>query len=451
MSTEKSARDREDTAGEPQDGSAPAPGKRARTDAIGPGAPRGAAATGGLPTSPVQAKADPFDFSYARAAGQVPALQRKEPAATATAAAVTDPFPGEKLAAAKSFAALVDLVTLAETRLAAAGHDTASVVHILRGIFYGTKWSMDNQVEGSEMRNVAFQIYTASMSPDDPRPIIGTSLFLALRGSAEVKDPNGRYTDFGHLIIGLDSRDWVSRTVNIPSQGGTGQAINTWLGDLGGGAGMLAMNRGLDGNVTKHALRHFKGSDYGGVVNLEGDIAGVVGVELRPGQTLADALRAYLLPPKEDTASRWNRRAQLMLESLGGTVVAGAVTGEAALIAQVGAQIEGFSCWYAATRLKDKGKTLTPAMCRDVGHHITGAAAEMAEILVKTLVWAMADPKRNIDAQLAGCDPAPTAASTAVPYQLEAVALSLEAAATGADWSDKAADWADEQRKKYGF
>lgn len=361
-------------------------------------------------------------------AHQAPALQRKkqDPTDKTGIKPPRDPFAGEKHAKATSFAALLKLVDIAEKRLNAAGHDTSSVIHILRGIFYGTTWSMDSDVEGSEMRNVAFQIYTASTTPDDPRPIIGKSLFAALKASAEVKDPKGRYVDFGHLIIGLDSRGFAARNLPIPSQGGSGQEINTWLGDLGGGAGMLAMKRGLQGQVKKRALSHFKGHDYGAVVNVEGDIAGVVGVEIQPDQTLAQALRAYLLPPKTDKDSRWNRRAQLMLESLGGEVEQGALANQSTLVTELAGKIESFGCWYAATRLKDKGRSLTPTMCRKVGRHIAGAAREVADIFVHTLVWAMADPKRNVDALKAGHDPEPSPEGDSVPYQLESLATSLE-------------------------
>ncbi|HUQ08024.1 MAG TPA: hypothetical protein VM261_36260 [Kofleriaceae bacterium] len=421
-----------------------APGKKTRTESLAAGGAAHPGGGGALLSTPVQMKADPFDFGF---------LQMKGggSSSTTTSAAAPDPFPGEKHGPAKSFAALITLIETAEKRLVAAGHDTDGVIHILRGIFYGTKWSMDNDVESSEMRNTAFQIYTASRAPDDPRPIIGQSLFAALKGSAEVKDPGGKYNDVGHMLIGLDSRSWTASHVNIPSQGGTGQAINTWLGDLGGGAGMLAMKRGLDGKVTKPAIDHFKGSDYGGVVNLEGDIAGVAGVQIKPGQTLTDALRAYLLPPKEDAGSRWNHRAQLMLESLGGTCAAGKLTNEAALVAIVAAQIRDFGCWYAATRLKDKGKSLTPDMCRNVGHHVEGAGHEMAEIFVKTLEWAMGDPKRNADATKAGITVPVTAPSTDVPYQLESIAKGLEAAKTAGDWMNDAGKWLDGQRKSWGF
>jgi len=441
MTTDRTHRDRTDASDTGDDAHLHAPGKKTRTEGFAAGG--AAAPAGGLMSSPVQLKSDPFDFSF---------VQKKGGGASPTAAtASADPFPSEKHSKASSFAGLISLIEVAEKRLNGVGHDTDGVVHILRGIFYGTKWSMDNQVENSEMRNTAFQIYTASTAPDDPRPIIGNSLFLALRSSAEVKDPAGKYNDVGHMLIGLDSRDWVSRKANIPSQGGTGQAINTWLGDLGGGAGMLAMKRGLDGKASKPAIDHFKGSDYGGVVNLEGDIAGVVGVEIKPGQKLADALRAYLMPAKDDTGSRWNHRAELMLESLGGTCAAGKLTNESALVAIVGAQIRDFGCWYAATRLKDKGKALTPAMCRNVGHHIEGAAHEMAEIFIKTLEWSMGDPKRNADATKAGVTAAVTAPATTVPYQLESIALSLEAASKANDLLHDAGEWLDDQRKSWGF
>jgi hypothetical protein len=394
--------------------------------------------------APVQMKTDPFDFGFVQMKGGG--------SSTATAATgPADPFPGETHGKATSFSALCALIELAETRLGKAGYDTDGVIHVLRGIWYGTTWSMDHDVEGSAMRNNAFSIYTASMSPDDPRPIIGASLFSALKKSAEVKDPSGKYNDVGHMIIGLDSRSWTASKVHIASQGGTGQAINTWLGDLGGGAGMLAMKRGIDGKASKPAIDHFKGSDYGGVVNLEGDIAGVVGVQLKPGQKLADALRAYLLPPKEDTHAQWNHRAQLMLESLGGTCAGGKLTNEAALVAIVGQQITDFGCWYSSLRLKDKGKALTPDMCRNVGHHLEGAAHEMAMIFVKTLEWAMGDPKRNVDATKAGVSVPVSPAGTTVPYQLEALAKSLEAAETAHGWMDKASHWIDDTRKGLGW
>jgi hypothetical protein len=346
------------------------------------------------------------------------------------------PFAGERHAAATTIDALIPLVALAEQRLAAAGHDTASVIHVLRGIFYGTAWSMDHDTEHSAMRDLAFQIYTGSLAPDDPRPLIGESLFQAIKDSAEIKE-GPCLTDFGHLIIGLDSRGAASQ-VDIPMQGGSGEAINTWLGDLGGGAGMLAINRGKD-HQSKTALKHFQGSSYGGKVNLEGDIAGVVGVQLLPGQSLADSLRAYF-KPAQPADSRWNQRAQLMLTEVGGVVVNGALLNKVALIATLTEQIEEFGAFYAITRLVDMGRGAGPEDARAIGRSLVGAASEMAQIFVATLEWAMQDPKREIDATKAGCNPPESPPSDRVPMQLEGYAMTLEAGAAAGDLLARAGD-----------
>ena len=356
---------------------------------------------------------------------------RRAPVATTESATAAPTF-----SRARSFSDLIQLVSIAETLLMAKGQDVWSVVHTLRGIFYGTQWSMDHGVEGSAMRDGAFQAYTASQTPDDPRPILGESLVAALRDSAEVADPGGRSTDVGHLLIGLDARDTASSNIPFPSQGGTGMAIVTWLGDLGGGAGMLAMKRGLDGLTTKPALDHFKGSDYGAPVNLEGDVAGVVGVQIMPGQTLTGALASYLSSTKGDATSRWSQRAKMMLESLGGKVSGGTLTNQASLVQQLADQIEDFGCWYATTRLLDKGKALTGTGVRNVGAHLHGASAEIAEIFVATLVYGLTHPDSPLDAKLCGSNPQPSPPGT-VPLKLEALAKTLD---YGADAYQKAGE-----------
>jgi hypothetical protein len=140
-----------------------------------------------------------------------------------------------------------------------------------------------------------------------------------------------------------------------------------------------------------------------------------------------------------------------MLESLGGTCAGGKLTNEAAVVAIVGQQITDFGCWYSSLRLKDKGKALTPDMCRNVGHHLEGAAHEMATIFIKTLEWAMADPKRNVDATKAGVAVAVTPPATTVPYQLEALAKSLETAEKANELLHKAGDWLHEKTKDLNF
>ncbi len=150
----------------------------------------------------------------------------------------------KSFAAARNFRELVTLVREAEKKLTAAGiDDVDDRVTALRGLYYGTEWSTDFLKEKSTTRNLGFRRYTATaFDPPDVRPFLECNLGKALQGSQDCKDA-GRLVDFGHLIIGLDSRrKWVSRSYNF-AEGGTGLEIVTWLGDLGGGAAMLAKDR----------------------------------------------------------------------------------------------------------------------------------------------------------------------------------------------------------------
>lgn len=227
---------------------------------------------------------------------------------------------------ARSFSAYIDLVREAETKLIAAGYTSVEDrIHVLRGIYYGTTWSADYAVEHSLVRNIGFQVYTASTTPDDPRPILDCGLFDALRNSQDLIDGRRR-VDAGHLMIGLDARRSVSaRTSTFPTQGGTGLDISTWLGDLGGGAGMLAFRRVIAPATS--AMTVFRGTDFGGPINLEGDVAGFVaardttatptgpvGLTFTGTATIADALAAYLLPTSTgSTSTEWNNRCRTFM------------------------------------------------------------------------------------------------------------------------------------------
>src|SRR5205814_2330484 len=109
----------------------------------------------------------------------------------------------------------------------------------------------------------------------------------------------------------------------IPTQGGTGLEISTWLGDLGGGAGMLAVNR-VTAPSTR-AVTKFRGLDFGGSPNLEGDIAGYMAssttgsleLAIPPGGMIADALQTYLSPVAAGTA--WNSRCTNFIQAMGGS------------------------------------------------------------------------------------------------------------------------------------
>ena len=371
---------------------------------------------------------------FAGAGGGRTGVQREEaPEATSCPDTEATPDPGEDAAfsVAGSFADLIALVSVAEQRLRASGMaaSTQDVVHLLRGIFYGTEWSMDYVGAGneqSEMRNRGFDYYTKTPRPGDPRPALGQSLFEALRGSPEVTDPGGHHTDFGHIIIGLDSRNWAARKLPTGT-GGTGLDVVTWLGDIGGGAGMLAMRRGGamgKASPTKRAIDMFPASqDYGASVNIEGDMAGTVGVQIRDGQTLTSALEEYLTGCGEGGA-RYDQRVELFLTYLGGEVSGGALVNQAALVDQLAAQIWTFGTVYALSRLKDKGLG-TASTIRESGKHIEGASHEMAAIYVAALVAGLADPSRNVTAD-ASMDPGPTPAAAAAADAFESVAQALE-------------------------
>ena len=192
----------------------------------------------------------------ARASARAGARAGARPRARAAPAC---PTPFTK---ASSFQTLISLVSAAEARLTANGITTPKEqIHALRGIYYGTTWSMDyakaqgGKGEKSATRNEGFQRFTrpseepALTVPVDVRPMLDCGLFEALRDSPEVTDPGGRHVDVGHLVIGLDARfdpafknEAIFKasvgpiTKDVP-MGGTGLECVTWLGDLGGGAG----------------------------------------------------------------------------------------------------------------------------------------------------------------------------------------------------------------------
>lgn len=340
---------------------------------------------------------------------RVPAPAPAPDPAPAPAPACPTPFTK-----ASSFQTLISLVSAAEARLTANGITTPKEqIHALRGIYYGTTWSMDyakaqgGKGEKSATRNEGFQRFTrpseepALTVPVDVRPMLDCGLFEALRDSPEVTDPGGRHVDVGHLVIGLDARfdpafknEAIFKasvgpiTKDVP-MGGTGLECVTWLGDLGGGAASLAIKR--VGAPATSASTVFAGSDYGGSINLEGDVAAfvvagggaaLVAPTFAPGTRLSDALTAYLSPSAPSAA--WNTRVSSFLTMYNGTLDAsGAVTNRSALVSTFQPKIQTFACNYLASRVKDGHVTYEAA--KTAGTHITGASREVAEAFVDAL------------------------------------------------------------------
>jgi len=301
--------------------------------------------------------------------------------------------------AARRFRELIALVRDAEQALIRRAGQTAVAdrVTTLRGIYYGTSWSRDYRVEHSSLRNSGFYLYTGGVYPVDPRPALGASLFNDLQASQSVVDPRGKF-DVGHALIGLDARNRLSpRTVPIPTQGGTGLEIVTWLGDLGGGAGNLAVQRLTHPTRSVEVVFHNRHSDYGAVDNLEGDAGGYLLASgaaaggapgFLSGETVAAALARYL-PTSNDR--EWSTRGARLAVALGGTISGGALSGAASLVNRLTLQIADFAGWYITTRYIASGqiaRTRIPILCQ----LLAGAAREVATVFVQILARSVKSP-----------------------------------------------------------
>ncbi len=328
------------------------------------------------------------------------------------------------------FGPLCTLIREAERRLVVAGHsDGSERLSILRGVYYGTTWSRDFKVEHSALRNAGFRVYLASpLDPMDPTDIFDCGLFEALRDSTDIVE-HGRKLDFGHAMIGLDARQRsVSRSIPIPGNGGTGLEICTWLGDLGGGAGMLAVDRVA--TPTTSALHRFIGSNFGGSINLEGDVAGYViardpsssdssSAPILPSDGIAGAVEKYIGSPAP--GPEWSGRASAFIRMNGGAVSGPTITNKAELISSFAAKIESFGVNYLIARMKDK--KVSPSQVRGAASQLTGAAHEVAEVFVNALSSSLAHGGAAIEAR----PPAPAITSPGSPN------LTLLAAAFAAE------------------
>lgn len=340
------------------------------------------------------------------------------------------PCPANQVARpATNFAQLIPLIQRAESMLISAGiSDVEDRIPYLRGIYYGTPWSLDYSLEHSNIRNRLFNgftrpsLHTFNM-PGDPRPYLECGVFEALFNSAEIKkSTDGRALDWGHVIIGLESRiNATARTGMLPPFGGSGLECNTWLGDLGGGAGTCAYRRSVAPSTRATSIfpADGHGSSFGAIVNLEGNIASyVVGREISPPDepdeptdvifpsngSIASIVQDYL--GTTSPSPEWNDRARIFLQMKGGVINGGVLTNRASLIVQLAAQIETFGSWYIIkTIFKTTALPQVPAKIQATSKHMTGAALEVASIFVDSLVHTMNHP---LDLLKYRTDPNPT-------------------------------------------
>ncbi|MCU1556128.1 MAG: hypothetical protein JWN09_123 [Microbacteriaceae bacterium] len=334
------------------------------------------------------------------------------------------------MAKAASFAAYIALVAAAEKRLIAAGQrDPVQRLVTLRGVYYGTTWSLDydkeskRSVPGATIRNFGFFTYLGGTMPADPRPALAGSTLLADLKLSQSMHDGLRSADVGHLLIGLESRTTTAGTTHFPQEGGTGLEIVTWLGDLGGGAANLARRRATAPATTVEYVFHNASSDYGVTDNLEGDVAAYVTASRVAGDkptfsTVADALRGYLLPA---TGALWKGRAAGFAAATGATLgPKGAIANETAWISALTTKLYDFGIWYAATRWVHTGE-LTGSAASATCTHMHGAAEEVATVFVKTLGRAILRAPAAIDA--VAPYPAPTPPGSCQSLLLQAAGL----------------------------
>lgn len=301
------------------------------------------------------------------------------------------------MAAATTFAGVIALLRKAEDLLVqkAGQTDPADRACTLRGIYYGTDWSLDFKVEskrsaaGARIRNIGFLAYTGGNLPTDPRPALGQPLVDDLQASQSIHD-RGLGIDVGHVMIGLETRNSiVMRNAPMPGQGGTGIEIVTWLGDLGGGAASLARRRIAAPATPVGIIFSNSSSDYGVMDNLEGDAGGYLvacgsapgGAPNYGGGGIADALSAYL---PMASATQWTTRAARFATALGATVSPAGITNARDFVDKLTDQLYDFAVWYAATRWVPSGELLG-AKAVTACAHMKGAAREVATVFAALL------------------------------------------------------------------
>lgn len=314
---------------------------------------------------------------------------------------------------ATNFSELIDLLERSEQRLIDSGLGQSPVtrLQILRGIYYGTTWSNDYSTENSLVRNFGFTVFTGGFSsPADPREVLG-SLFRDLQQSQDITD--GAYKlDVGHALIGMEARtSYIGRSLVIPSQGGTGLEVVTWLGDLGGGAANLAWHRSRSSAAASRSVQTVfvaAGSSYGAPINLEGDIAayiiGSTGPTLQDVQfrnnrvKIADLFRAYL-PVSVPSRVTYAGRSRTFLRMIGGNFgsTSSRLSNRTAVKTFLQRRIVEFGAAYMTQRyvLEGQRSSRIQLACQ----HLNGAAEEVAETFLRALEYHISRPRGLIAAR----------------------------------------------------
>ena len=291
---------------------------------------------------------------------------------------------------ARDFDGMIQLLGLAGRRLREGGLALPQRLKTLRGLYYGSSFSLDFERRRSRLRNLGFNFYLQSRPPRDPTVLLGADLVRALKDSAVIRDGR-RSMDVGHLIIGLAARQRrVTRHWRIPGQGGSGLELATWLGDLGGAAGLLALAR-LDAPATRARDLLFSPEGYDLRPNLEGDMAAYLVACADDGargaaplgrlDTVAEGLQDYL-------DRDWDRRFRRFVPRLGATPREGGGIGSDAWRRALGGKIFTFGSSYTLFRLWQEDRLRRPTVAA-AARRLEGAAVELGAIFVDWLETGM--------------------------------------------------------------
>jgi len=282
-------------------------------------------------------------------------------------------------------------------------------INCIRGIYYGTTWSLDYAQEKSDSRNYGFYVYTGLTNvKHDARKMLKCSdickgkLFEALYQSPEVVDSSSMVTDFGHLMIGLDARrSYIAKNTNLP-YGGTGLENVTWIGDIGGGTGMLAYKRTTDPNVRAKKIVFDSAHDYGCSINIEGDIAAyIVGLNYKD----KDGWKEISNPTDEleyiykgledyfDKSKGWTLRVNAFITQIGGEIENGVLTNKEDLLEDIIDSVEGMSQFYISLRAKDKSYNYQNLL-KSFGY-IKSCSKEVSEIFLEGLLSLRTHPNSS--------------------------------------------------------
>ncbi|MGH7441536.1 MAG: hypothetical protein ACREKE_02555 [bacterium] len=281
-------------------------------------------------------------------------------------------------------------------RLSAAGLDYPARVKTLRGLYYGSRHSLDYEKCHSVLRNLGFNLYLRGRPSGDPARLLGAELVRRLKDSTEIPH-EGSFVDVGHVFVGLEARlSLPARRLNVLGQGGTGLELATWIGDLGGAAGLLAVAR-MDAPALRALDLLFSPDFYDLTTNLEGDLAGYLvardpfaGSRLSSPErticpTVPDALERYLTGWPSD----WSQRHLLFVRMIGGDCHGTHISNRDVLRRKVQAKLTAFASFYLVYRLRHLGR-LSGSAVKEAARHVRGASAEIAEIFLGLLEQGLA-------------------------------------------------------------